>query len=74
MVASSPAINLVPLTAGIIAAIGNLTIKFTSTFSISTVAAGTLIDDHRLRRMGNIETLDGEVSPFREDEGERQPT
>jgi hypothetical protein len=33
----------VQLAAGIIAGIGNLTIKFTSTFSITGIAAGTLI-------------------------------
>jgi hypothetical protein len=33
----------VPLAAGITAGIGNLTIKFTSTFSITGIAAGTLI-------------------------------
>ncbi|UQX90079.1 hypothetical protein M6D93_08775 [Jatrophihabitans telluris] len=36
-------INLVPLAAGIIAGIGNLAIKFTNTFSITGIAAGTLI-------------------------------
>jgi uracil-xanthine permease len=36
-------INLVPLAAGIIAGIGNLSIKFSDTFSISGIAAGTLI-------------------------------
>jgi len=36
-------INLVPLAAGIIAGIGNLTIKFSDTFSITGIAAGTLI-------------------------------
>jgi hypothetical protein len=36
-------VNLVPLAAGITAGIGNLTIKFTSTFSITGLAAGTLI-------------------------------
>jgi len=36
-------VNLVPLAAGIIAGIGNLTIKITSTFSITGIAAGTLI-------------------------------
>jgi xanthine/uracil permease len=36
-------VNLVPLAAGIIAGIGNLSIKFTSTFSITGIAAGTLI-------------------------------
>jgi xanthine/uracil permease len=36
-------LNLVPLAGGIIAGIGNLAIKFTSTFSITGIAAGTLI-------------------------------
>jgi xanthine/uracil permease len=36
-------INLVPLAAGLIAGIGNLSIKFTNTFSITGIAAGTLI-------------------------------
>jgi xanthine/uracil permease len=36
-------VNLVPLAAGITAGIGNLTIKVTSTFSITGIAAGTLI-------------------------------
>ncbi len=36
-------VNLVPLGAGIIAGIGNLAIKFTDTFSITGIAAGTLI-------------------------------
>jgi uracil-xanthine permease len=36
-------VNLVPLAGGIIAGIGNLAIKFTSTFSITGIAAGTLI-------------------------------
>lgn len=36
-------VNLVPLAAGLTAGIGNLTIKFTSTFSITGIAAGTLI-------------------------------
>jgi len=36
-------INLVPLAAGIIAGIGNLAIKFTDDFSITGIAAGTLI-------------------------------
>ena len=35
--------NLVPLAAGIIAGIGNLAIKFTDTFSITGIAAGTVI-------------------------------
>ena len=36
-------VNLVPLAAGIIAGIGNLSIKFTKDFSITGIAAGTLI-------------------------------
>jgi uracil-xanthine permease len=36
-------VNLVPLAAGIIAGIGNLQIKFTNDFSITGIAAGTLI-------------------------------
>jgi uracil-xanthine permease len=36
-------VNLVPLAAGLIAGIGNLAIKFTNTFSITGIAAGTLI-------------------------------
>ena len=36
-------VNLVPLAAGIIAGIGNLSIKFTHDFSITGIAAGTLI-------------------------------
>ena len=86
-------VNLVPLAAGIIAGIGNLTIKFTSTFSITGIAAGTLIviiGFHGVRifrregmkdepvaagrayeggaaiSTGNIETPEGEVSPFRD--------
>ncbi len=36
-------VNLVPLAAGLIAGIGNLAIKFSETFSITGIAAGTLI-------------------------------
>jgi len=36
-------VNLVPRAAGITAGIGNLTIKVTSTFSISGIATGTLM-------------------------------
>ena len=39
---SDPA-NLVPVAAGIIAGIGDLAIKFTDTFSVTGIAAGTLI-------------------------------
>jgi uracil-xanthine permease len=92
-------VNLVPLAAGIIAGIGNLAIKFTSTFSITGIAAGTLIvliGYHGVRLLGrgrlldeplaggrayeggtmistgNVETPEGEVSPFREGEGEHR--
>jgi hypothetical protein len=79
------------LAAGIIAGIGNLTIKCSSTFSITGIAAGTLIvliGYHGVRLLhrqpagepqtedrayeggtmistGNVETPEGEVSPFR---------
>src|SRR5579875_1741413 len=36
-------VNLIPLAAGLIAGIGNLSIAFTNTFSVSGIAAGTLI-------------------------------
>jgi uracil-xanthine permease len=36
-------INLVPLAAGIIIAIGNVTLTFTSTFSLSGIALGTIV-------------------------------
>lgn len=39
----SKPINLVPLAAGLIAGIGGLSVKITSTFSISGIAAGTII-------------------------------
>jgi uracil-xanthine permease len=93
-------VNLVPLAAGIIAGIGNLTIKFTSTFSITGIAAGTLIviiGYHGVKifrregmkdepvaagrayeggaaiSVGNVETPEGEVSPFREESSEAGP-
>src|SRR6266702_3953419 len=93
-------VNLVPLAGGIIAGIGNLAIKFTSTFSITGIAAGTLIviiGYHGVRvfrregmleepaaagrayeggamvSAGNVETGEGEVSPFREDVGSADP-
>ena len=89
-----------PLAWHVIAGIGNLTIKFTSTFSITGIAAGTLIviiGDHGVKifrregmkdepvaagrayeggaaiSTGNIETPEGEVSPFREESGEAGP-
>lgn len=93
-------VNLLPLAGGIIAGIGNLTIKFTSTFSITGIAAGTLIvilgyhGVNMFRRQhpmldepvaggrayeggtmiatGNIETPEGEVSPFKVEEGETE--
>jgi len=87
-------VNLVPLAGGIIAGIGNLAVKFTSTFSITGIAAGTLIviigyhgvkvfrregmkeepvaagrayEGGTMISTGNIETPEGEVSPFREE-------
>ncbi|MHB1875848.1 MAG: uracil-xanthine permease family protein, partial [Streptosporangiaceae bacterium] len=93
-------VNLVPLAGGIIAGIGNLAIKFTSTFSITGIAAGTLIviiGYHGVRifrrqpmldepaaagrayeggtmiSAGNIETPEGEVSPFREEAPREEP-
>ena len=36
-------VNLVPLGAGIIAGIGNLAVKFTDSFSITGIAAGTIV-------------------------------
>ena len=36
-------VNLVPIAAGLIAGIGNLDVKFSNTFSINGIAAGTLI-------------------------------
>ncbi|MGI9007686.1 MAG: hypothetical protein ACR2FU_16060 [Streptosporangiaceae bacterium] len=92
-------VNLVPLAAGIIAGIGNLTIKFTSTFSITGIAAGTLIvliGYHGVRifrrsgmrdepaaagrayeggtmfSTGNVETPEGELSPFSDAPPEEQ--
>ncbi|MBV9592601.1 MAG: nitrate reductase [Actinobacteria bacterium] len=96
-------INLVPVAAGIIAGIGNLAIKFTKDFSITGIAAGTLIviiAYHVVRPLapahlreepqgrdpdggtrayrggamistGSVETPEGEVSPFRENDTPR---
>jgi len=36
-------VNLVPLAAGLIAGIGNLTLKITDTFSITGIAIGTIL-------------------------------
>ncbi|MDR2984602.1 MAG: nitrate reductase [Nocardiopsaceae bacterium] len=93
-------VNLVPLAAGIIAGIGNLTIKFTNTFSITGIAAGTLIviiGYHGVKifrregmkeepaaagrayeggaaiSVGNVETPEGEVSPFRDESSDAGP-
>jgi xanthine/uracil permease len=84
-------VNLVPVAAGIIAGIGNLSIRFTNNFSITGIAAGTLIAIiayHLMRLLapahlreepqargrayeggamistGNVETPEGERSPF----------
>lgn len=65
-------INLVPLAAGIIAGIGNLTIKFTSTFSITGIAAGTLIviiGYHGVRLLGRDRVLDEPLAAGRAYEG-----
>ena len=88
-------VNLVPLAAGIIAGIGNLSIKITSTFSITGIAVGTLIvliGYHGVRwfapahlreepqvagrayeggtaiSLGNVETPEGEVFPYKTDD------
>ncbi len=64
-------VNLAPLAASIIAGIGNLTIKFTSTFSITGIAAGMMFST------GNVETRragcrrSARMVPDR-DEGENQ--
>jgi xanthine/uracil permease len=89
-------VNLVPLAAGLIAGIGNVTLKFTDDFSITGIALGTiiaLVGYHVVRWLapahlreepqvrgrayeggamisaGNIETPEGEISPFHVDEG-----
>jgi uracil-xanthine permease len=94
-------VNLVPLAAGIIAGIGDLAIKFTNTFSITGIAAGTLIvligyhgvhwlapqalreepqtvgrayEGGTMMSTGNIETPEGERSPYRVDPEENGPT
>jgi xanthine/uracil permease len=85
-------VNLVPTAAGIIAGVGGLAVKFTKNFSITGIAAGTIIvivGYHLVRWLapehlreepqdtgrayeggtmistGNVETPEGEVSPFR---------
>jgi xanthine/uracil permease len=90
-------VNLVPIAAAIIAGIGNLSIKFTNNFSITGIAAGTLIaiiGYHLMRWLapphlreesqgpgrayeggamistGNVETPEGEVSPFADENPE----
>jgi uracil-xanthine permease len=94
-------VNLVPLAAGIIAGIGDLAIKFTNTFSITGIAAGTLIvligyhgvhwlapqalreepqtvgrayEGGTMMSTGNIETPEGERSPYRVDPEENGHT
>ena len=62
-------VNLVPLGAGIIAGIGGLAIKFTDSFSITGIAAGTiivLIGYHVCHLLA--------PAHLREDAGGRQPT
>jgi len=94
-------VNLVPLAAGIIAGIGDLAIKFTNTFSITGIAAGTLIvvigyhgvhwlapqalreepqivgrayEGGTMISTGNVETTEGERSPYRVDREENGHT
>ena len=94
-------VNLVPLAAGIIAGIGDLAIKFTNTFSITGIAAGTLIvligyhgvhwlapralreepqtvgrayEGGTMISTGNVETPEGERSPYRVDPEENGHT
>ena len=69
---SANPVNLVPLAAGIIAGIGNLAIKFTSTFSITGIAAGTLIviiGYHGVRLLGRGRLLDEPAAAGRAYEG-----
>ena len=94
-------VNLVPAAAGIIAGVGGLAIKFTKDFSITGIAAGTiivLVAYHLVRWLapahlreepqvqgrayeggamistGNVETPEGEVSPFRGEFGDDTKT
>src|SRR5581483_7995630 len=94
-------VNLVPAAAGIIAGVGGLAVKFTKNFSITGIAAGTiivLVAYHLVRWLapahlreerqaegrayeggamistGNVETPQGEVSPFRDEFGDDTAT
>ncbi|MDT4908483.1 MAG: hypothetical protein QOI69_1724, partial [Pseudonocardiales bacterium] len=94
-------VNLVPVAAGIIAGIGGLAVKFTKDFSITGIAAGTiivLVGYHFVRWLapahlreepqvagrayeggamistGNVETPEGEVSPFKRESGDDSTT
>jgi xanthine/uracil permease len=90
-------VNLLPLAAGIITGIGNVTLKITSSFSLTGIALGTIVTIaayHMLRLVapahmrdepqgtgrvyeraaegvgmvvGDVETPQGEVSPFRDE-------
>jgi xanthine/uracil permease len=87
-------VNLLPLAAGIIAGIGNVSLKITSSFTLQGIALGTIVTIvayHMLRLVapphlreepqvagrvyergagilvGDVETPEGEVSPFREE-------
>ncbi|MEO8889532.1 MAG: solute carrier family 23 protein [Jatrophihabitantaceae bacterium] len=93
-------VNLVPAAAGIIAGVGGLAVNFTNNFSITGIAAGTLIvligyhfvhwlapahlkdepqgggrayEGGTMIATGNVETPDGEVSPFRGEFGDDPP-
>jgi xanthine/uracil permease len=94
-------VNLVPVAAGIIAGVGGLAVKFTKDFSITGIAAGTiivLVGYHAVRWLapahlreepqaggrsyeggtmistGNVDTPEGEVSPFRGEFGDDSTT
>jgi uracil-xanthine permease len=93
-------VNLVPAAAGIIAGVGGLAVKFTKDFSITGIAAGTiivLVGYHVVRWLapahlreepqaagrayeggamisaGNVETPEGDVSPFSGEFGDDSP-
>jgi xanthine/uracil permease len=94
-------VNLVPVAAGLIAGIGGLAVKFTKDFSITGIAAGTiivLVGYHAVRWLapahlreepqgagrayeggtmisaGNVDTPEGEASPFRGEFGDDSTT
>src|SRR5581483_3891380 len=94
-------VNLVPAAAGIIAGVGGLAVQFTKNFSITGIAAGTiivLVAYHLVRFLapahlreepqatgrayeggtmisaGNVETPQGERSPFADEFGDDRTT